>query len=131
MYPAIMQPTHAHIEQLPPRDEFDEASDDGDLLPRRIHRNFIVTDTFFKAPPTGVSAAAYDDPDPHHPLAPFRGLSAVPDNIKALLPPECRESFDVAVNNEKQWKDQWKTESEAACRRPPLVEKHPLPYNVL
>lgn len=111
-YPTIMQPTAVRIEQIPPSAaaSTDNASLVFPMLSPSIPRNFTVTDTYYENPPAGISAASYDaraykaaGGDDF--LAPFRGLSAVSDDVKDALPAECRKAFDEALAREKNWHD--------------------------
>lgn len=112
-YPTIMQPTSARIEQIAPNTEKSEtvASQTFPVLSPSIPRNFMVTDTYCETPPAGVSSVSYDRhasvlANADHSsdfLAPFRGLGAVSDDVKDCLPAECREAFEQAVAQEKNW----------------------------
>ncbi|AEO55046.1 hypothetical protein MYCTH_2298421 [Thermothelomyces thermophilus ATCC 42464] len=145
-YPAIMQPTHARIEQVVDREE-----SEGDAPSRRstkfppvkpsISRNFLVMDMHLETPPSGVSAAAYDVPFRTSQadyessaaadfLAPFRGLRAVPDEVRDLLPPECRQAFDKARAKEDSWFERWGNEADVTSRRDPVVDKAIVPYSM-
>jgi chromatin structure-remodeling complex protein RSC7 len=126
-----MQPTHARVEQIAPTDEpADTGSKVFPPVPARVARNFMVTDTYYETPPTGVSAAANEDLDPTDFLAPFRGLSAVSDEIKDLLPPDCRVAFDAALEKELEWKKKWGPEAQNASRRAPVIDKSIVPYSM-
>lgn len=140
-YPAIMQPTRARIEQIPPPEageEDDPASQAFPPVPPSVARNFIVTDTYLEAPSGGIAPVTYDDrPIPEVDdsyigdfLAPFRGLSAVSDDIKNELPPECREAFNKALEREKAWHAKWGTEKESKARRDPIIDKAIVPFNM-
>lgn len=96
----------------------------------RMARNFYVTDTYLETPPSGVASGVYDSTDRADFLGPFSGLNAVPDDIRALLPPECRSALDKAVQNEKDWQSRWGTESEKASRRQPTIDKAIVPYSM-
>uniref|UniRef100_A0A8H7NCT4 Uncharacterized protein n=1 Tax=Bionectria ochroleuca TaxID=29856 RepID=A0A8H7NCT4_BIOOC len=76
-------------------------------------RNFFVTDTVLETPPTGLASAVYDKADQTDFLSSFSGLGAVSDDIRALLPAECRSAFDNAVEQENQWKSRWGPERPA------------------
>ena len=146
-YPSIMQPTHARIEQIPDRTEEPPTTDDDTNPPSTtfppikpsIARNFLVMDTHLETPPAGVSPAAYDVPfrtsRADHAasaaadfLAPFRGLSAVSDEIRDLLPDECRAAFDAAREHEREWFGRWGDEKDTMARRAPVVDKAIVPY---
>lgn len=130
-YPASMQPTHARIEQVAPEDE--EATRGSVVFPPVSHKmakNFYIADTYLETPPTGIAPTAYDQNDPTDLLASFNSLEAVSDDIKDLLPPQCREAFDKAVHNEKQWKDRWGPESKTMSRREPIIDKAIVPYSM-
>ncbi|SPN96880.1 related to nuclear localization protein NPL6 [Cephalotrichum gorgonifer] len=123
-FPATMQPTHARIEQVPLADgESPSESKAFPDVPPRVVRNFLVMDTYMETPPSGISAAAYGKTINADFLTPFRGLNAVSDDIKDLLPPECRKAFDDASAQELEWKARWGSESEATCRRNPIIDK--------
>ncbi|KAF4467537.1 hypothetical protein FALBO_5589 [Fusarium albosuccineum] len=132
-YPATMQPTRARIEQVAPEDE--EATRGSNVfppIPGKMARNFYVADTYFETSSAGViSASAVNDTAGSADfLAAFQGLSAVSDEIKDLLPPECRKAFDNAVDKETTWRSQWGPESEKASRRQPVIDKAIVPYSM-
>lgn len=129
-YPAMMQPTHAKFEQQPLADEESTPTESKHFppLPSRVARNFQVLDVHMETPPAGISTAAYGKTVTAEFLNPFRGLGAVSDDIKDLLPPECRAAFDAANAQEKQWVSRFRTESEDGCRRLPIVDKAVVPF---
>lgn len=143
LYPGIMQPTHARIEQVVNRDDAEPPSSPTIFPPLKpiISRNFLVTDIHMEAPPAGISGAAYELPFRTSPaerawstradfLSPFRGLGAVPDEIRDLLPEDCRRAFDAAARNEDEWFGKWGDESETMCRREPVIDKALVPYSM-
>lgn len=130
-FPAVMQPTHVRIEQLPLTDgESPSESKTFPDVPPRVARNFLVMDTHMETPPSGVSTSAYGVTATADFLTPFRGLDAVSDDIKDLLPPECRQAFDDAAAEEQAWKGRWGKESEVTCRREPTIDKAIVPYMI-
>jgi chromatin structure-remodeling complex protein RSC7 len=146
-YPRIMQPTHARIEPVAadkedPNNPSDTSSSIFLPLKPAISRNFLVLDTHFETPPAGVSPVAYDVPFRTSPadaeasaaadfLAPFKGLAAVSDEIRDLLPDECRAAFDQARNQELAWFSRWGDEKDVAARREPVVDKAIVPYSMM
>ena len=142
-YPASMQPTHARIEQVVDTDSKEDAGSAAfPPLKPAISRNFMVTDTYMEMPPAGISAASYNVPfrgaAPDHEsyvqsdyLAPFQGLSAVPQEIRDLLPEECRKAFDKAARREDEWHSKWGTEATSKSRREPVVDKAIVPYSLI
>lgn len=152
MYPAIMQPTHARIEQVFDTEEPAAATEEDSSskstiftpLKPAIARNFLVTDIHLETPPAGIAASSYEVPfrtssasasdrqlsTSQDFLAGFRGLDAVPDEIRELLPEGCREAFDKAVGNERQWFGKWGDEKDTMCRREPVIDKAIVPYNI-
>ncbi|KAJ9138366.1 Chromatin structure-remodeling complex protein RSC7 [Pleurostoma richardsiae] len=144
-YPAIMQPTHARIEQIPPTDPDDEDADPSKPpssvfppLKPSIARNFMVTDTYLETPPAGVAPVTYDNqPVGNAPafaadfVAPFQGLSTVSAEVRDELPPECRRAFDQALAQERAWHAKWGTESQAKARRAPVIDKAVVPYSMM
>jgi chromatin structure-remodeling complex protein RSC7 len=142
MYPAITQPTHARIEHVDAEDA-EPPSSESIFPPLKpvIPRNFLVTDIYMEAPPAGVAAAAYDLPFRTSPaeqaasaradfLSPFRGLGSVPDELRDLLPDDCRQAFDAAVKNEEKWFAKWGDESDSTCRQEPVIDKAIVPYSM-
>jgi len=128
-YPAIFQPTHARIELVPPSDDAGTAGPDTKFtpVPPVVARNFSVVDIYMETPPAGISALAYDANPAADFLAPFKGLSAISDDLKDLLPPECRQAFDDALVREVSWKEKWRNEKESSCRRNPIIDKSIVP----
>lgn len=141
-YPRIIQPTHARIQQVVDSEDTSSSSSSG-LPPVKpsISRNFLITDVEVELPPAGISSAAYEVPFRTSPadraasaradfLSPFKGLSAVPDDIRDLLPEECRKAFDSAVKNEEEWFGKWGDEKDTMCRREPVIDKAIVPYSM-
>ena len=130
-YPATMQSTLARIEQISP-DEEEAAEGNAKFppVPYKTARNFLVTDTYLYSPVGLAPVAAQDKSDPADFLASFNGLGAVSNDIKDLLPPECRTAFDEAVDRGREWKQQWGTEGEKAARRMPIIDKAIVPYSM-
>ncbi|RYP20484.1 hypothetical protein DL767_009438 [Monosporascus sp. MG133] len=127
-YPATMQPTHVRVEQV----KDSTVSTGGPLFPPldpKIPRNFKVVDTYMESPPAGVAPSAMEQREVPSFLAEFQGLGAVSDEIKDLLPPECRAAFDSALGKENEWKAKWGTESESAHRREPIIDAAIVPYS--
>lgn len=146
-YPSIMQPTYARIEQIIQGQVSAEVSGDIEAEPSSrifpplkpvVARNFLVTDIHLQTPPVGIAPSSYERPFQVHGqagqgdfLAPFRGLGAVSDEIKDLLPPECREAFNRAAVQEKAWHERWGTEARDKCRREPVIDKAVVPYSMM
>lgn len=129
--PAHMQPTHARFEQVPPSEgQSPSESKTFPDIPARVARNFLVTDTHMETPPSGILPSAYGSTITADFLTPFRGLDAVSDEIRDLLPAECRAAFDNAASVERGWKERWGGEGEAACRRQPKIDKAIVPYTI-
>ncbi|RDA83835.1 hypothetical protein CP532_0245 [Ophiocordyceps camponoti-leonardi (nom. inval.)] len=135
-YPAIMQPTLARIEQIPLGGEPTTSKEGGGgesfpPPPPRLVRNFLVIDTYMESPPAGASATASTKAaDPADLLTAFNGLAAVPDEIRDLLPAECRAAFDKALERDGEWKARWGPESEKTSRRDPIIDKAIVPYSM-
>jgi chromatin structure-remodeling complex protein RSC7 len=128
-YPATTQPTMAIFHQVV--DEEAEAPKGSITFPPLSSvaaRNLNVTDIYYETPPSGVAPAATEVGSMPDFLAPFRGLAAVSDDIKDLLPPDCREAFDAAVEKEITWKDKWGENAGKGCRREPIIDKGIVPY---
>ena len=143
-YPAMMQPTRARIEQIVDDESADDEPSSSTVFPPlnpAISRNFLVMDTHMEAPPTGVAPTSYDVPLRPAPAqvsyvatdirTPFQGLSAVPQEIRDLLPDECRLAFDKALKPEEEWLSKWGPESISTSRREPVVDKAIVPYSMI
>jgi chromatin structure-remodeling complex protein RSC7 len=130
-YPASMQPTVARIEQISPQDQAAAKADPTfPPVPLKMARNFAVIDTYFETPAVGGAPAAVERSDPADFVAQFNGLGAVPDDIKDLLPAECREAFDKAVQKDMDWRSRWGLEATHMSRKDPIVDKAIVPYNM-
>lgn len=132
-----MQATFARIEQISPDEEEAIAAAASNParfppVPYKVARNFLVTDTYMESP-VGVQVSARRDRSSTQPadlLAQFDGLEAVSDDIKDLLPPECRAALDGAVERDRAWRRQWGTENEQGARRLPIIDKAIVPYSM-
>jgi len=136
-YPLSFQPTHARIEQVPPSKEEELASDAFPAVAPIVARNFMVTDIHLETPPTGIPPSSFEQPfrQPNGNaasgdfLASFRGLGVVSDEIRDLLPEECRAAFDAAAAKEQAWHGKWGKEKESMSRREPVIDKAIVPYS--
>lgn len=129
-YPASLQPTMARIEQVSPDDEraaTEAGSGRFPPVPRRMARNFYIADTYMETPTADFAATPGRGDGRSDFLASFDGLGAVSDDIKDLLPPECRAAFDKAVEKDREWKARWGPESQKMCRREPIIDKAIVP----
>jgi chromatin structure-remodeling complex protein RSC7 len=147
-YPSIMQPTHARWERVPDieaksieemngslhsfskdHNHEDEISPDADARPASIFapvkpaysRNFLIVDTLYENPP--YSHLGTPGPDGCGIDTSFNGLSAISDELKDLLPFECRKEFNKALSKELEWKEKWTTEAKDSMRRAPVIDK--------
>lgn len=127
-FPAIMQPTHVRVMQVSDSSTPTDSKIFTPLKPQ-IPRNFKVIDTTMELPPAGVAPAAYDPHGAPPFLTDFQGLGAISDDIKDLLPPDCRQAFDNALQNENGWIAKWGPESRDAHRRPPRIDAAIVPYS--
>ena len=131
-----MQPTHARWEQINDYEveakakllngHADEAQDEQtqSIFPpvKPIYsKNYRIIDTVYESAPSsnlgvpGVGAYVSD--------LGFNGLSSVPDDIRAELPPECLAAFEKTLAKEVEWKSRWSTEKNDARRKQPTIDK--------
>jgi chromatin structure-remodeling complex protein RSC7 len=99
----------------------------------KMTRNHLVLDIYHRGPGAGLASAAYEQPyDDSDPLAPFRGLSAVSAEIRALLPPACRAAFDSARVHEIAWRTGWDEARarERDSRRALVIDRTVQPYSI-
>jgi len=79
-----------------------------------ISRNFLITDTYLQSAP--VPAVGVPGSDGDYADVGANGLSGVPEDVLAELPPECRQAFDAAKQREFEWKSTWSTELKDGAR---------------
>ncbi|KAI0006355.1 chromatin remodelling complex Rsc7/Swp82 subunit-domain-containing protein [Xylariaceae sp. FL0662B] len=127
-FPAIMQPTHAKIEQVTDSSGPSESARFPPMDPK-IPRNFKVLDTFMETPSAGISSAVYEHREVPGFLAELRGLGTVSNDVLDELPPECREAFDKALEEENIWKSKWGPEASTTHRRQPIIDAAIVPYS--
>lgn len=130
-YPAIMQPTRVRIEQVSPDEE---AASKGSVkfppVPLRMARNFLVMDTYYEGAPRNDASVRPSNETPAEFVSSFNGLVSVSDEIKDLLPAECRKAFDEALEAEVEFQSRWGTEKEKMSRRDPIIDKAIVPYSM-
>ncbi|KAI1075524.1 chromatin remodelling complex Rsc7/Swp82 subunit-domain-containing protein [Whalleya microplaca] len=127
-FPATMQPTHAKLEQVA---DSSAPSESARFPPMdlKIPRNFKVLDTYMETPPAGISSAIYEQREVPAFLADFQGLGAASGDVLDELPPECREAFDKALEQENAWKSKWGPEAITTHRRQPIIDAAIVPYS--
>lgn len=130
-----MQPIRARAVQMSVERESDTTFPAFSPLSRNMAQNFLITDICLETPSVGVAPASYDrfksssiGWETQGFMSPFQGLGAVSDDIKSLLPPDCRIAFNQAVENEESWFGQWGDEKTTMCRREPIIDKAIVPY---
>ena len=126
-YPKIMQPSHARWEQVRDDDVYVLGNSEDQENQTMFHpvkpiysRNFAIVDTVLESP-AGPWGLPGPDGDAHD--LGYNGLSAVSDDLKAELPPECRLAFEEALGQEVQWKRRWGTETKDGSRVHPPIDK--------
>lgn len=85
-------------------------------------RNYLVVDTLYESPPTG-STSGIPGPDGDSYDVGFNGLSSVSEEIRNLLPEECRVAFEKAVGDELAWKGKWAGEAGDGMRAGMVIHK--------
>ncbi|KAK2603852.1 chromatin structure-remodeling complex subunit RSC7 [Conoideocrella luteorostrata] len=132
-YPAMMQPTRVRIEQVT-RDDYDNEASKGSVkfppLSLRMARNFLVMDTYCESAPSNEASVPCGKETPADFVASFNGLGAVSDEIKDLLPTECRQAFDKALKADDDFASKWGSEKEKMSRRDPIIDKAIVPYSM-
>jgi chromatin structure-remodeling complex protein RSC7 len=126
--PASMQPTHARIEQVADSTVGVPGSKIFTPLDPSVPRNFKILDVTMETPPCGIAPGSFPGKDVPDFLKDFQGLGAMSDEIKDLLPPECRVAFDAALAKENAWKAKWGTEQHSTHRRDPVIDTNIVPY---
>ena len=135
-YPKTMQPTHARWEQIDDNavqaklritnghtEDHEDGEDHTIFTPVKpiYSKNFMIVDTVYESAPFVNLGVPGPDGDTYD--LGFNGLSSVPDDIKAELPPECLKAFEDALEKEMQWKNKWEAESQSAHRKAPKIDK--------
>jgi hypothetical protein len=126
--PASMQPTHARIKQVEDSTVGVPGSKIFTPLDPSIPRNIKVLDVTTETPPCGIAPGSFPGKDVPDFLRDFQGLGAMSDEIKDLLPPECRVAFDAALEKENKYKASLGNEKEATHRREPIIDISIVPY---
>ncbi len=135
-----MQPTHARWEQVHPSSTQLQApranandleglahgtprhANDSDQttssifsgVPPVLTRKFMISDTYYESPLT--STLGYPGPDEAVLDVGAPGLTHVSEEVLAELPEECRQAFDKARAEEKDWKGKWSSEDDDHAR---------------
>ena len=135
-FPKTMQPTHARWEQIDDHEveaksrlanghkqEDEDGEEKSIFTPVKpiYSKNFLIVDTVYESAPAVHLGVPGPDGDTYD--LGFNGLSAVSEDIKNELPPECRKAFDEALAKELEWKSKWGMETEFAHRRAPKIDK--------
>lgn len=134
-YPKTMQPTHAKWVQINDKDvkangqlTNGDTNDHVDEVPTMFtpvkpiySRNYMIVDTAYETAPYSSLGNPGPDGDVHD--IGFTGLSAISNDIKAELPPECLAAFEEALAKELEWKNKWGTEATDAHRKAPVIDK--------
>lgn len=139
-YPQIMQPTHARWEPVEPVDDATagmeaitvsstppspSAPPTSDTIfppvPPQLARNFLIVDTLYEN--ATHSHLGVPGPDGGAMDVGFSGLEGVGEDVKELLPVECREAFERALGRERVWKGGWGTEEEDGRRGRLVIDK--------
>ena len=131
-YPAVMQPTRVRIEQVAPAAQETHAKGATKFTPvaARLARNFLVLDFYCENAPSNEASMPCSKETPADFVAPFNGLGAVADEVKDLLPPDCRKAFDKALEADAEFRSRWGTERETMSRRDPIIDKAIVPYSM-
>jgi chromatin structure-remodeling complex protein RSC7 len=142
-YPAIMQPTHAHWEHIPPShpDVHSEPTPSTRLLTNGtvpepstdapthndnhntlfkpptdfMYRNLLTVDVAYRTP-TVANAALPSLKNAFGGAIAAPSLSEVHDDVLAELPRECREAFEKERQKELDWRAQWGNETQHGAR---------------
>ncbi|OBT73255.1 hypothetical protein VF21_08858 [Pseudogymnoascus sp. 05NY08] len=138
-YPQSMQPTHARWE--PVEGPLDAATAGMQAItvststppsptaadtifppvPPQLARNFLIVDTVYEN--ASHSHLGIPGPDGGDMDLGFNGLEGVGEDVKELLPAECREAFERALGRERVWKGGWGTEVEDGRRGRLVIDK--------
>ncbi|KFY64212.1 hypothetical protein V497_01796 [Pseudogymnoascus sp. VKM F-4516 (FW-969)] len=140
-YPQSMQPTHARWEPVeqplddatagmqaitvsapsPSSDPSASADTIFPPVPPQLARNFLIVDTVYEN--ASHSNLGIPGPDGEGMDLGYSGLGGVGEDIKELLPEECRVAFERAVERERVWKGGWGTEEQDARRGRLVIDK--------
>lgn len=134
MFPKTKQPTHARWIQIDDNESFQDSSAankspklEGNtksiFTPVKpiYSRNLMIIDTVYESAPVSLSCSLNFNDDFLD--IGLNGISRIPAEIKAELPPECLKSLEETLRIENQWKSRWGPESEFGHRRPPIINK--------
>ncbi|KAG6004188.1 hypothetical protein E4U21_001329 [Claviceps maximensis] len=139
-YPAMMQPTRVRIEQVSPHESTTTntsttaatwtTSQKFPPVSPRMAKNFLIMDTYCESAPSNEASRPCSKEIPADFVASFHGIEALSNDIKDLLPRECRAALDKALLANAAFQSRWGTERETMSRRDPVIDKAIVPYSM-
>ncbi|KAI8154333.1 hypothetical protein KHU50_010587 [Colletotrichum sp. SAR 10_65] len=124
--PVNTQPTRARVEVVNPDNAADPKSSFAAVSPA-VQRNFNVVDIVYETPRAGVQSAGKRPDNVPDFLQPFNGILAIGDDLKALLPPECRESLERHQAEQREFETRFGDEKDTMARGGLLIDKAIVP----
>ncbi|KAK1535868.1 chromatin remodelling complex subunit [Colletotrichum paranaense] len=124
--PVNTQPTRARVERVTPGDTSDSNSA-LPSVPSAVQRNFNVVDIVYEIPRAGVQSAGKRPAEVPDFLKPFNGILAIGDDLKALLPPECRESLERHQDQQREFESRFGDEKDKMARGNLQIDKAIVP----
>lgn len=124
--PVNTQPTRARVEVVNPDNAADPKSSFAAVSPA-VQRNFNVVDIVYETPRAGVQSAGKRPDNVPDFLKPFNGILAIGDDLKALLPPECRESLERHQAEQREFETRFGDEKDTMARGGLLIDKAIVP----
>ncbi|TQN69382.1 Chromatin structure-remodeling complex subunit rsc7, partial [Colletotrichum shisoi] len=113
--PVNMQPTRARVEAVTPG-TVSEPNSAFPTVPSAVQRNFNVVDIVYETPRVGVQSAGRRPAEVPDFLKPFNGILAIGDDIKSMLPPECRDSLERHQADQREFESRFGDEEDKMAR---------------
>ncbi|GJC80431.1 chromatin structure-remodeling complex subunit rsc7 [Colletotrichum liriopes] len=120
--PVNTQPTRARVEAIAPGTA-SESNSAFPTVPSAVQRNFNVVDIVYETPRAGVQSAGRRPAEVPDFLKPFNGILAISDDIKSMLPPECRESLERHQADQREFESRFGDEKDKMARGRLRIDK--------
>ncbi|TDZ20907.1 Chromatin structure-remodeling complex subunit rsc7 [Colletotrichum orbiculare MAFF 240422] len=124
--PVNTQPTRARVEMVNGQNGAD-ATAAFPAVSAAVQRNFNVVDVVYETPRAGVQSAGKRPANVPDFLKPFNGILAIGDDLKSLLPPECRESLERHQAEQREFEERFGDEKNMMARGALQIDKAIVP----
>ncbi|KAF6840398.1 chromatin remodelling complex subunit [Colletotrichum musicola] len=124
--PVNTQPTRARVE-IVTSENAAEPTAAFPTVPTAVRNNFNVVDIVYETPRAGIQSAGRRPADVPDFLKPFNGILAIGDDLKSLLPAECRESLECHQAEQREFEGRFGDEKDSMARGYLQIDKAIVP----